>query len=436
MFELCLSLFTVSYGAQPLVEVEEIVSRYVSPNNGAGPLWCYGAPLLVRQGDSVFVNAMETGEDVPPLCNTRWQIFQRDVNGWHRRQYAEDFREREPCPLVGFADGRLFLSVNPSTESTGTQYGTCQPHLLEFTSEALQKSGGAIHPDWAEGYRFTDHSYRGIAVDAERGELLILNIDSPTGRQYWSYRDASGEWVKRGRIQFPIRSCYPQVALRNRAAHVLAIGDIVEPNEEWRTYKHEQTGRAWDYVFRRLFYAWTPDIAQSDFAEPIELENLDATSGYIRNLDLWLDADGAAHLLYLKQPVQSDLMRDKFFPDQPLTASLEYCVLKAGEIIGRGTLVEGGEGLSNEVPGNARFHAAADGRLFVVYYTNGENKLLQVLPNRQDPVHIPLEEPFHTFFTATERGGSAPSETIDLFGVGADSSILRYARIQLPPHSD
>ena len=78
----CLTLLSSLYHAQegdyPSVEVEDIVSQYVSPNNGAGPLWCYGAPLLVRQGDNVYVSVMETGEDVPPLCNTRWQLFQRD----------------------------------------------------------------------------------------------------------------------------------------------------------------------------------------------------------------------------------------------------------------------------------------------------------------------------------------------------------------------
>ena len=33
------------------VEVEEVVATCRPPNNGAGPLWCYGAPLLVRQGE-------------------------------------------------------------------------------------------------------------------------------------------------------------------------------------------------------------------------------------------------------------------------------------------------------------------------------------------------------------------------------------------------
>ncbi|MCZ6681380.1 MAG: hypothetical protein O7E52_29550, partial [Candidatus Poribacteria bacterium] len=317
----------------PVVEAEDVVSRYVPPNNGAGPLWCYGAPLLVRHGDWVYVSVMETGEDVPPLCNTRWQLLRRDRQGWRVCQQAEDFREREPCPMVGLADGRLFLSINPLTEPPGKNRGQCAPHLLQFSIEEPQRAGLSIRPVWDEGHHFTEHSYRGIAADGPRGELLVLNIDSPTGAQFWSYRDASGTWARHGQIRFPIRSCYPQVALRAQVAHILAIGDIVEPNSEWRAYKHEKTGRDWDYVFRRLFYTWTPDITRSDFASPTELENLDATGGYIRNLDLWIDPNGAAHLLYLKQPVQSALMRDEFFPGVPLTTSLEYCVLRDGAVI-------------------------------------------------------------------------------------------------------
>ena len=42
-----------------------------------------------------------------------------------------------------------------------------------------------------------------------------------------------------------------------------------------------------------------------------------------------------------------------------------------------------------------------------------------------------LEEPFSTFFTAAERGGSGPSDVLDLFGTGRDPGALRYARIRL-----
>jgi len=32
--------------AEPIVEVEEVVATCLPPDNGAGPLWSYGAPLL------------------------------------------------------------------------------------------------------------------------------------------------------------------------------------------------------------------------------------------------------------------------------------------------------------------------------------------------------------------------------------------------------
>jgi len=424
-----------------VVEVEEVVCTYVPPGNGAGPLWCYGAPLLVRWGNNVFVSATETGKDVPRLCNTRWRLFGRDRNGWRLLHTPEAFREREPCPLVAFGDGRLFLSTNPSVAPPGTHYGPCEPHLVEFSAKNPQASPKSLPSHWEGEPRFTDHSYRGIASDAARGEILLLNIHSRTGEQCWAFIERGGKWSRQGRIRFPIRACYPQVALRERAGHVLAIGDIVEPNAEWQAYKRQKTGREWDYVLRRLFYTWTPDIARTDFAEPMELENVDSTAGYIRNLDIWLGPRETAHVLYLKMPVQSALLRDKFFPDKRITTSLEHAVLRHGEVVRRSTLVKRGEGESSEIPGNARFHATGDGRLFVVYYCGGkdregktlsENRLLQVLPEKwPKPIPLPLEHPFTTFFTAAERGGSPPSNVIDLFGSGHQPRTLRYARIRL-----
>ncbi len=426
----------------PVVQMEDVVCTYVSPDNGAGPLWCYGAPLLVRSGDDVFLSVMETGENAPRLCNTRWQFWRRNRSGWKVVRQADGFREREPCPLVAFSDGRLFLSINPSISPPGTQYGPCDPQLVEFSAKNPEQPPKMLRPAWVGDTSFTDHSYRGIASDAAQRQILLLNIHSQTGEQFWSFLDKDGKWTRQGKIRFPIRSCYPQVALRDRAAHVLAIGDIVEPNAEWRAYKKQKTGRDWDYVFRRLFYTWTPDITQADFAEPLELENVDSTAGHIRNLDLWLDARGSAHILYLKQSVQSALMRDRFFPGAKITTSLEHSVLRHGQMVGRSTLLKGGEGASTETPGNARFHAAEDGKLFVIYHCSGrdargnalsENRLLQLLPETgAKPTTIPLQYPFTTFFTACERGGSPPSSTIDLFGTGDESNTLRYARIRLP----
>jgi hypothetical protein len=50
---------------------------------------------------------------------------------------------------------------------------------------------------------------------------------------------------------------------------------------------------------------------------------------------------------------------------------------------------------------------------------------------RQAFQRIDLKHPFHTFFTNTVRGGSMPSDTIDLFGTADDDPNLRYARLRL-----
>jgi len=416
---------------KPTVEVEESVCHTGNPNNGAGAFWCYGAPLIVRIGERVFVSALEVGEGVVPLCNTRPRVMMRGENGWQVVWHPEEFREREPCPLVGFHDGTLALSVNPLINATGARQGACRPHLRLFPAGDLKSPPQEVQPQWGEGNTFTEHSYRGIACDGARGEVLLLNIDAHTSEQCWGLRDARGTWLRMGKIRFPIRACYPQVALRHRAAHVLAIGDIVEPIEEWRQYKREKTQREWDYVFRRLFYTYTPDASTTDFVPPMEIDTVDATGGHILNLDLWLDANGDAHVLYLKQPVVP-LIREKFFPQMRLTKSLEHAVIRKGQVVSRQTLLSSGEGITGDAPTYARFHATPDGRLFVIYTCDpSAMKLMPLLPQRAQPVTLPVSDPLRTFFTATERGGSKPSNVLDLLGVGRDAATLRYVRVRL-----
>ena len=424
----------------PVTEVQEVVATCTPPGNGAGPLWCYGAPLLVRLGDRVFASVMETGAGIPPLANTRWRLYGRDARGWREVRHEEGFREREPCPLASPGPGGLLLSVNPSTETPGTKYGRSDPHLLRVEILHPDRPPTALRPRWPGTPRFADHSYRGLAVDASRGDVLALNIDAQTSAQHWSYLPGDGAAPRSGTIRFPIRACYPQVVIRDRSAHVLAIGDIVEPDETWRTYKKERTGAEWDYVFRRLFYARSPDLGRDDFDPPIEVDSVEASGGQIANLDLWLDPRGAAHLLYLKTNISAAL-RDRFFPGRPIVTTLEHAEVERGEVTRRTTVLAGGEG-KPETPQYARFHATADGTLWVVYAatvgtgegsSRTENRVLRVSHRQGDetPIRLALDEPLTTFFTATERGGSRPSDDLDLFGTGNDPETLRYARIRL-----
>ena len=136
---LCLlaGLAAAESGIQPRVEVEEVVTAYTPANNGAGPMWCYGSTTIARRGEEVFVSAIETGKDVPPLCNTRWQLWHRTSAGWKLEQREKACRQREPCPIGIFPTGPIFLSVNPSIRPPGTQYGPCRPLVLEFEQKDL-----------------------------------------------------------------------------------------------------------------------------------------------------------------------------------------------------------------------------------------------------------------------------------------------------------
>ncbi len=428
---------------QPRVEVEEVVTSYTPANNGAGPMWCFGSTTIARRGEDVYLSTIETGKDVPPLCNTRWQLWHRSSAGWKLEQSEKDYRQREPCPVAVFRNGPVFLSVNPSTQPPGTQYGPCKPLVLEFDPKNLAAPFRENEPAWAEGTHFTDHSYRGFAADGGRGELLLLNINATTGAEFVSFRDREGKWQARGKIEFPIRSCYPQVALRNRAAHVMAIGDIVEPKEEWRKYKSEKTGSKWDYVFRRLFYTYTPDVAGKPFIAPMEIETVEDTCGHITNLDLHIDEAGAAHVLYLKRPYQSELIRDGFFPGKAMTAHLEYMIIKDGKIQSKATLAETpAEGKPGLTPAYGRFHVLPGGMLCVVVagtMTDEAGKStfgnyvgwIDRSGNKPAFATVPLKNPFSMFFTNTPRGGSEPSEMLDLFGTASDSLNLRYARVRV-----
>jgi hypothetical protein len=424
----------------PVTEVEEVVATCRAPDNGAGPFWAFGAPMVVRVGDLVFTSVMETGEGVPLLCNTRWRLFRRDSKGWEEVLHPSGFREREPCPLVLVGPDRLWISVNPSTEPPGTKYGPCDPHPLAVDVRNPGAAPTKIPPNWPGDPTFTDHSYRGIAADGASGEVILLNIDARTSAQHWAFKGAEGGFTRHGSIEFPIRAAYPQVALRDRAAHVLAVGDIVEPNEAWRAFKREKTGSSWDYVFRRLFHARNPDAARAEFEPPTEVDSVEATGGHITNLDLWIDAAGDAHLLYLKSTGKSPL-RDRFFPGEAIVTTLEYATVQGGRTIHHEPLVVGGEAHA-ETPLYGRFHATADGTLHAVYSVRAsdggaarlEDRLVRLSPTRDaSPTRLDLKAPFHTFFTATERGGTAASDVLDLIGPGGggDPTEIRYARIRL-----
>lgn len=423
----------------PEVEVEEVITHHVPANNGAGPLWCYGSPAIIRNGESVYLSIPETDPAMERLCNTRWQLYFRNDDGWKAVRHGDYHDEREPCPLVMLPGGKLGMSVNPLLDpQSEDRSGPCLPHLLEFETADLSAPPAERMPEWDKDYSsFCEHSYRGVGLDAANDLVLMLNIDGHEGYA-WSLMASGGTWLRSGHFSFPIRACYPQVGMHKGSAHIMAVGDILETNEEWRDFKREQTGRDWDYDFRRLFYTWTPDIRTEEFQAPIEIDSFEETAGYIRNLDMWIDPDGAVHLLYASRNIWHDFMRDEFFPKEPFVSRLEYRVLNDGVIVtGRTLAVHTKDELNPDDTGPyftaGAFHVASDGTLRVIFTPKDAGMwLMQVAPESNDPPsYIDIKKPLLSFAAPANRNGSTAGDHIDLYGTTEEPNALSYVRLRL-----
>ena len=92
------------------------------------------------------------------------------------------------------------------------------------------------------------------------------------------------------------------------------------------------------------------------------------------------------------------------------------------------------------IPGKGRFQVTPENRLFIFYYVHSENnefrenRIVEVLADKgiSVPVRVELRRPFSNFFTATVRGGSKPSDIIDVYGKD-EKNEMRYARIRILP---
>ncbi|MHB8997542.1 MAG: PKD domain-containing protein [Armatimonadota bacterium] len=437
----------------PAVETEYQVYEPGNAQNGAGPMWCYGSTCLARLGKDVFASGIVTIPDQKPLNNVRWTLYKLGEQEAQLLQADPIGRQREPCPLGVFNDGRLVMTNDPTLTDPEAYNGPAQPQLLTFNLKQPTAPPTVSLPAWEGTPAFCEHSYRGFAVDGANNEAFYLqNVGYDTS--HWAFLDGTGKWSRAGSIRAPwgaefvkpepIRVCYQNMALRDRAAHLMGVSDIIEWVPEWKEYKlilHE--GKHWDYDFRRLYYCWTPDITKQQFSEWIKVADCDKTCGHIKNLDLWLDQQGRAHILWIEQSVWDTRVRDKFFPDEPQTYALMCGVIDQGKVVRKTRLLFAGEKQeSKEIPGWGRFHSTPDGRLFVFYYVSGadakgqpvaENRLLEMYPDGtfSKPVTVPMQHTMNSFFTATERGGSLPSNTLDLLGQANGVSGISYARIDL-----
>jgi hypothetical protein len=437
--------------AAPVVEIEEDVYTYSNADNGAGPMWCHGSTCLVRAGEHLFASGLETIPEAKPLNNCRWVLFERLAKRWERVR-VDQGRTREPAPMATFPDGHVFLSVNPTLgngpEPNG---GPARPDVFEFSAGAPTAPPMSLNPVWQDTPHFTEHSYRSFAADGVAKEMVLFQNIGYTHAE-WSYRDSTGKWNASGQIKWPwgaeydkpepIRVCYPNVAIRNRAVYFCGVSDVVEPYQAWREFKKQLSGREWDYDFRRLFFTWTPDITRQPFAEWVEIASRDKTCGWISPGDLYLAPNGDVQFVWSERAIDERL-RPKFFPDAKQSHTLKHAVIRQGRVIRRQTLEESTEDKPGIVGSEARFQVTPENRLFVVYYASGtdsvgkqvsENRVVEFLPDGTfgPAARLPLQRPFTSFFTATVRAGSPPSRTLEILGERAGTPLtISYAAVRL-----
>lgn len=445
----------------PVVEIEEDVYSYEPADNGAAPMWCFGSTCLVRVGDDVFASGLETLKQFKPLNNCRWMLFKRMPNGWELQQADTVHRTREPCPIAGYPDGRLFVSANPGLVSGPDASGgsPARPEILQFAASNPQASYETLLPEWQGEPAFREHSYRTFAADGPNRELILFHNIGCTHAE-WAFRDKGGNWAAQGQLEWPARKdppevspykserarCnYPNVVLKNRAVHFCGAAAFDVWARVHSVDDKDKMGRQWGNRWRRLYYTWTPDITKESFREWVEIASTHDTGGWLFAGDMWVGPDGTVNIVWYEGPINRRL-RDNHFPDIRVKWAYKFAQVRDGKVVRRGTLLEGGDGLCSEIlgaTGNPRVQITPNNRTFLFYYVGGrdsagkrvcENRLMELRSDGTTgkPIRVPLERPFASCFTATQRGGSPRSNMLDVLGPRAGiKNTIGYARIRL-----
>ena len=411
-------------------------------DNGAGPTWSRGNSPIVRVGDRVFVTNSRVIADRARLNRTSLELYEKCGEGdWQLVFYDEGVFQREPCPILYLGGNRLAVTVNPTVEHFANEqeslYVPCTPMVYLFDiSDGVKRTDGIVLPWGDSSYQFMDHSYRSFAVDSVSGDLFFTNqyLVGDGGEHCYSLLDQDFHPKRCAPLRFPQRACYHNIAMRGGETYVFAIQDIVEPNEEWRRYKYDKTGRHWDYDFRKLYLNYSANLEAEDFGDSVLVCDRDATCGWVTNLDCCYDANGDMLLLVSAQNVHEPFMRDRFFPNEPLETVLEVYRFSHGKVTGK-MVVDRSEEKEKATLYGGFFHTAASGEVYLIWSketdvaSNPVQTGTYLSPvNALDQRPVRLMDAAGLLFGSKTRLGARPTDSIDLYWPQGEEAIL-YARV-------
>lgn len=450
----CQSLTTEDEGFNVSVQ-ESMVYSTADARNGAGPLWNFSSSNIARIGDTVWVSGLNTVTGMPPLNNTECTLWKQAGAGWIQIATLPGLT-REPCPIGVLNGERLVISTNPTLNPPGKQGGgPARPGLWEYDPARPDQPPVITEPKWRPGApvdKFTEHSYRSMAVDGARGEIFLMQNIGYTHAE-WTFRNSQGQWASQGKLDWPVKNiggrdtplrvCYTVALIRDRAVHLLGVSDVMEPIPEWRAFKKILTGKQSDYVFRNLYYTWTPDITSVPFQPWLEVASREETAGRIVPGDLWLGSDDVVHAVW-EEAVLDARLRKKFFPAREQVESIGYARIRVGRILERSALLANTPELNGGIPHSPRLHVTPVGKIFLFLNRDG--------PSTQEPKvagnvliqlksGVPLSQrelpfsPANEYVIATSRLGNSPSKTLDvLSNKRGDWGVQRHLRINIFPN--
>jgi len=405
--------------------------------NGSGPEWDRGNAHMIRVGDRVFITNAHVHADRLPFNHTTMELWEKKDGGPWRKVFEDDSGfQREPCPMAYLGGGLLAVTVNPTARS----YAKDEPsrvvesvpmmHILDVSGEV--KKADTIRLQWdAAQHRFLDHSYRSMAADPQTGDLFLTNIDYNGEEEHlFTLLDKDMHCRKTGRLRFPQRSCYHNIAMKDGEVYLFAVQDIVEPNEEWKAYKRKMTGNEWDFDFRTIYLNYCPDIREGDFEPSQVVCHRENTCGWVANLDCCFDRNGDMLLLASQRNIAHAFMQEPFFPDTPLELCLEVFRYSHGRLVER-TVVDSTTEDEKHSEYGGYFHTAADGSVYLVWSKKtgcrdvglGTGMYLSRTADLK-AAPVKLSDEFGMPFGCKTRLGAAPCDTIDCYWTRDNRQIM------------
>ncbi|MBR6748609.1 MAG: hypothetical protein IKM07_06680 [Clostridia bacterium] len=408
--------------------------------NGADPTWSRGNSVILRVGDRVFVTNNRVFPRRAPNNRTSLEVYEkRDGGEWKLVFYEEGVYQREPCPILYLGDNKIAVTVNPTVETypedMKVHMAPCTPLVYIFDISGEVRLIDTVKLTWDDpDYRFADHSYRSFAIDDINGNLFFTNqylLKDGGGAHCWTLTDHEFKPLRAGKLKYPVRACYQNIAMRGGETYVFALRDIVEPVQEWKDYKYQVTQQHWDYDFRMVYLNYTPDIASQDFGESVVVCDRDATCGWVTNLDCCWDKNGDLLLLISAQNVHHAFMRDKFFPGEKLETVLEVYRLKGGKVVDVQCIDKSREEEGSMTDYAGFFHTASDGRVYIVWSKStglSDNPVptgTYLTPvDALSAVPVKLLDTFGRIFGSKTRLGAGRSDVIDLYWPDGNKAIM------------